>query len=120
MSDAGYSAACGSFRYGEVEDYTVNITGIAAPLAKMAGGKLLGNDEVSNIKVYPNPAKEELNIEIPFDNAKVRIINSTGAIVKEVVLNNEKVINISDLANGLYIISVEDDKGPITEIFIKQ
>ena len=120
MSDAGYSAACGSFRYGEVEDYTVNITAKAAPIARMVYGKLLGNDEVTNIKVYPNPAKEELNIEIPFDNAKVRIINSTGAIVKEVVLNNEKVINISDLANGLYIISVEDDKGPITETFIKQ
>jgi len=121
MSDAGYTAACGSFSYGEVEDYTVNITAKTAPSKMVSNGKLLGNDEVANIKVYPNPVKDELTVEIPFNDAKVRIINSTGAIVKEVILNgNERNINVSDLANGLYILSIEDEKGPITETFIKR
>ena len=122
MSDAGYSAACGSFRYGEVEDYTVNITAKARSFGKMVNiDNLLGNEEGRNIKVYPNPVKEELTVEIPFSDAKVRIINSTGAIVKEIVLNgNERKINVSDLANGLYILSIEDEKGPITETFIKR
>jgi len=120
MSDAGYTAACGSFSYGEVEDYTINITAKAAPSGKLVSGKLLGNDEITDIKLYPNPVKDELNIEIPFENANVRIINSTGAIVKELVLNGERVISVSDLADGLYILSVEDEKGPITETFVKQ
>ena len=112
--------ACESFSYGEVEDYTVNITAKAVPLVRTLSGKSLGNDIASNIKVFPNPANDELNVEIPFDNAQVRIINSIGIIVKEVILSNEKVINISDLANGLYIISVDDNKGPITETFVKK
>ena len=121
MSDAGYPSSCGSFKYGEVEDYTVNITAKTAPVSNEIIGKKLGENEVADIKVYPNPAKEKLIVEIPFDNAKVKIISSTGAIVKEFVLNrNENTINISDLVSGLYILSVEDEKGSITETFVKQ
>ena len=121
MSDAGYPAACGSFRYGEVEDYTVNITAKSTPINNEIIGKRLGENEVADIKVFPNPAKDKLIVEIPFDNAKVKIISSTGAIVKEFVLNrNDNTINISDLVSGLYILSVEDEKGSITETFVKQ
>ncbi|MBU8893879.1 MAG: fibronectin type III domain-containing protein [Bacteroidales bacterium] len=121
MSDAGYPAACGSFKYGEVEDYTVNIIAKATFVATAVNGKQLGHDEVKNINLYPNPAKDELTVQIPFDNARVKIINSTGAIVKEIVLNrDENTINISDLVSGLYILSVDDEKGPITEMFIKK
>jgi C1A family cysteine protease/chitodextrinase len=121
MSDAGYSDACGSIKYGEVEDYTVNIAAKFTPNTNETIGKKLGENEVADIKVYPNPAQDKLFVEIPFDNAKVKIISSTGAIVKEFVLNREEnTINISDLVNGLYILSVQDEKGPITEVFVKQ
>ena len=119
MSDAGYPAACGSFKYGEVEDYTVNITADGSTYGVLLSGKKLLNDEVASIKVFPNPVLDILNFEIPFDNAKVKIINSTGAILKEVVLN-ENTINISDLNSGLYILLVEDEKGPIKVSFVKQ
>jgi C1A family cysteine protease/chitodextrinase/putative hemolysin len=121
MSDAGYSDACGSIKYGEVEDYTVNIAAKLTPITNEIIGKKLGENEVEDIKVYPNPAKDKLFVEIPFDNAKVKIISFTGAIVKEFVLNrDENTINISDLVNGLYIVSVQDEKGPITVVFVKQ
>ena len=87
---------------------------------RLVSGKQLGNDEIAGIKLFPNPVKDELNLEISYDNAKVKIFNATGAIVKEIELNGEKVISVSDLANGLYILSVEDEKGPITETFVKQ
>jgi chitodextrinase len=120
MSDGGYPSSCGSFRYGEVEDYTVNVSAKSTVAAKMLSGKMLGNDITENIKIYPNPVKEILNIEIPFENCDIKIYNTTGAMVKEIVLNGEKVIDVSDLSDGLYILSVEDEKGPITETFIKQ
>ena len=120
MSDAGYSDPCGTIKYGEVEDYTVNIMAKAAPETYAAGGMQLGNEPLSKLKVYPNPVQDELNLDIPFDEAVVKIINATGAVVKEVKLNGEKVINTSDLNSGLYIISIEDEKGPITETFIKK
>ncbi len=120
MWDTDYPSSCGSYKYGEVEDYTVNITAKSAPSGRLVSGKQLGNDEVAGIKLFPNPVKDELNLEISYDNAKVKIFNATGAVVKEVELNGEKIINVSDLATGLYILTVEDEKGPITETFVKQ
>ncbi len=130
MSDGGYSDVCGSFTYAEVEDYTVNITAMSAtafaPISNENSGNRLGeNDEnevAANIKAFPNPAKDKLSVKISFDNTKAKIINfTTGAIVKEFVLNrNENIIDISDLVNGIYILSVEGEKAPLTEVFIKQ
>lgn len=120
MWDTDYAPACGSYKYGEVEDYTVNIGSKTSPNTITISSKPLENDVIDNLKVYPNPVKDELTVEIPFDNAVVKIINTTGAVVKEVVLNNTNTINTSDLKSGLYIISIDDEKGPITETFVKQ
>lgn len=121
MSDGGYPSSCGSFRYGEVEDYSVNISAKSTVAEKMVtGGKTLGNDTFDNIRIYPNPVKDILTIEIPFEQSTIKIYSVTGAMVKQVVLNGEKIIDVSELSDGLYIISVEDEKGPITETFIKQ
>jgi len=120
MSDGGYPSSCGSFRYGEVEDYTVNVSAKSSAIARMVSGNTLGNGEVEKIKIYPNPVKDILTLEIPFDNSNIKIYNATGAIVKELILNGEKVIDVSDLSDGLYILSVEDEKGPITQTFVKQ
>ncbi len=44
-----------------------------------------------------------------------------GSLVKVVEIDgNEREVNISDLPAGSYIISVQDEKGPITKSFIKQ
>lgn len=120
MSDGGYPASCGSFRYGEVEDYTVNVSAKSTVAAKMVSGKTLGNDSFAGIKIYPNPVKDILTLETPFDQSTIKIYSATGAMVKEIVLNGEKIIDVSDLSDGLYILSVEDEKGPITKTFIKQ
>ncbi len=66
------------------------------------------NDINEEIKTFPNPVNDLLNIdtEIPF--TKIEIINSLGQIVKteELVLNNNKTsINTKDLPEGFYLLN---------------
>jgi hypothetical protein len=67
----------------------------------------------SSIRLYPNPAKEEINIiyqAIQCGTVQIRIINLYGQTVLEQTHENTKGennvrITISDLAAGLYLLS---------------
>jgi M6 family metalloprotease-like protein len=83
--------------------------------------EIIDGSRLEVIKLYPNPAKEELNIVVPFEDALIKIIDATGSIVKEVKFyERENRLNISDLPIGIYMIYVENDEGVFTERFIKQ
>jgi len=51
------ASSCGSFVYGEVEDYTVIISANGAP-------KLADELTSGNISIFPNPAVKEININL--------------------------------------------------------
>ncbi|MCE3228636.1 MAG: hypothetical protein K0S32_3187 [Bacteroidetes bacterium] len=66
----------------------------------------------SNISVYPNPAKDHLNIEIPegfSDNYSVTLTNVLGKVIlSEKVANKEKInISFASVAKGIYFVTVE-------------
>ncbi len=69
----------------------------------------------SQIKTYPNPAQNFLDIKIDSEKLKseifkLRVINSIGEVVTEddiVFKNNLATINTSNFNNGFYIISIE-------------
>ena len=61
--------------------------------------ELLASDKT--IKIYPNPVSDLLTIELK-EMTYYRLINSMG---KEILSGKEKVINVSELPNGLYFIS---------------
>lgn len=66
--------------------------------------------------VFPNPAKDIVNIEGEF--AKVNILNVTGQFVKQVYA---KQIDISDLDAGIYLLELISDNGDkITKKLIKK
>jgi len=73
-------------------------------------------------KVYPNPAREFININSEQNIEKVQIINLAGQVVWEnsnEFLNSK--INISAMDNGLYIINVVTEGGKVlTEKLIKE
>jgi len=58
--------------------------------------------------VYPNPAVDEiqLNMEVS-DTAVYRIVSATGIELKSNYAKNAK-INVADLATGLYIMQIQD------------
>lgn len=77
----------------------------------------LGEDreEDGMFNFFPNPAKNQLNIE--FDNdeqASVTVLDLTGRIIlQEVAVNKQLNINVSELPKGTYMLRVEQ-KGVIS------
>ncbi len=92
----------------------------------MKGCKLISNTSEprlsSNIKVFPNPARDKINIEIDLDliGAKFSILNNSGRRFQSGVLNHTTThLSCEDLESGLYFISIQNGVGEITLPFTK-
>jgi sugar lactone lactonase YvrE len=57
------------------------------------------------VALYPNPVRDILNIEIENDIQLVEIYNLQG---QKVLSSNQKQINVSDLAAGMYMVRIQD------------
>lgn len=104
---------CGTFSFGEVEDYTVDIQ-----------ESTLGVDEheAANPEVYilhPNPVYDKLFIQSSNNvTTTFRITNITGQLIKNGKIN-ENSIDVSKLSSGVYIIELNDEEKSTTKKFIK-
>ena len=79
------------------------------------------------MSLYPNPAKETLNINVKFADATdvmYILTDVSGRVIKMVNSQNvneeTKSLDISNLAPGVYMLSAKTDKGTSTERFIKK
>jgi hypothetical protein len=67
---------------------------------------------IPNVKIYPNPAKDEIKIDIDnqadFNQIEVSIFNLLGAMVLQSKYSNNQPISISELVPGTYIIRLTD------------
>lgn len=62
---------------------------------------------LSGVKIYPNPAKDVLNIQSENEElTKVSITDLNGRVVKE-VNNNLSQISLRNLAKGIYMVTIE-------------
>lgn len=107
---AATTSSCQVYTSGEVEDYTVNITGNAA--FSLAGESVY---VVPADLLSPNPADDHVrwNFVAEQDGAvQIRILSLTGAVVFEKQApvftgSNEIQLDIRELNNGLYFIQSE-------------
>ena len=81
----------------------------------------LGNEdfEIAYFIIYPNPAKDILNITAP-EKADYKLLSIRGNIIKKGTFTKGKnYINISSLARGVYLLNIKTDKGNFTEKVVR-
>ncbi|KIC62959.1 reprolysin-like metallopeptidase [Chryseobacterium taiwanense] len=101
------TSSCGSYTYGQVEDYTLNI------VSSGRGDLLDTKDLVTDIKLYPNPARDILHISNSASE-DYKIFDMGGKLITSGKLERGSV-NVSSLIKGAYIIQI----GEVSKRFIK-
>jgi serine/threonine-protein kinase len=76
----------------------------------------------NKIALYPNPAESAINIALG-DNtvANVMIFDMNGRVLQTaIIVENNDPVNISHLANGVYLMQIATDKGIVRKKFVKR
>lgn len=116
---------CEVFPYGEVEDYTVNITGSTAKPGDNEVSVVNSTDNTLEntklpLKLYPNPVKGDVlhisNLEEPSD---FRLFNLMGQELEKNHIENEAVY-VGALKAGVYLIEISNGTSTTTKQFIKE
>lgn len=99
---------------------TTNWTNIDAQTAFDTACTLgIADEDILNLKVYPNPAKNRLMIGVSpgFQITKVELYDVFGKKI-EVSLLTENTVDISEIAAGMYLVTITFDNIVITKKLI--
>ncbi|MBO7459791.1 MAG: T9SS type A sorting domain-containing protein [Bacteroidales bacterium] len=99
------------------DDYGTTISYNLSELRKAYFAAPQDVEEVANqqLTIYPNPAKDVLNIKNLADNQEVTIYSMNGAVIMKTIVSGDAEINISELRPGMYVVSA----GNLVSKFIK-
>jgi Secretion system C-terminal sorting domain len=111
----------------QAESVTQNFINLAAiPSANISGtcedGEILATATFENkeIKLFPNPASEILNVtNLTTNSASFSILDIQGKVLKSGSLNNG-FLSVSELAQGVYFIKISEENKHTIKKFIKQ
>ncbi|GAA4289546.1 M43 family zinc metalloprotease [Aestuariibaculum suncheonense] len=131
---AGDGICCGEFGDGsyELKDDSDNIIASGAQYGSSQTTNIstltLGIDEYfakNNIKIYPNPASDMLNISLAISNDLpdgYKIYNTLGQLISNSVVNSisDLAINTSQFKSGLYFIRIEKEGHFVSYPFVKK
>ncbi|WP_339700362.1 T9SS type A sorting domain-containing protein [uncultured Marixanthomonas sp.] len=94
-------------------DYVYELNGDCSPTLSV------NDSALSQVSVYPNPASDVLNIETPatVEVNSVAIYDVLGKRSNVSLVNGQ--VRVSDLANGVYILSLETNVGTLTQKIVK-
>ncbi|TGE27572.1 M4 family metallopeptidase [Hymenobacter metallicola] len=119
MSDNSATTSCNAYSYGETEDYSVTISGGTTfdGVASLSGATVS-----SQFEVYPNPAADRLNIALPGNAAitSVQVMDVRGAISKTARYEGNGLLNVANLAKGMYTLTVSDGQTTYRQRFVKE
>ncbi len=118
-SEETYSASIGSYnlKWEYSKDVSVSNGSDAAWIDNITfpgNSSMAVTDIATNpIKIFPNPAQDIIYIDLQdaINLSLIEIFNQTGKIIKKVnSYQNRSAINLSNLANGIYICKIRTDK----------
>ncbi len=112
-----------SHNYGTNGSYTVTLEASNGNCTDVHTFEVLvtGTEEImsQNISLYPNPAQDQINIVCPAQSTLV-LTNVTGQIINTIQnTKNQEVVNVSDLANGVYFVRIFNNNDVTTLKFNK-
>ena len=105
----------GSTYIGYVDDLQIyNYALSQAEVTSLYTNNTLSSSDFSQnnleVALYPNPVNDLLNIETALELQSVEIYNIQG---QKVLSSNQKQINVSDLASGMYMVRIQDAENNI-------
>ncbi len=99
-------------------DIPYNLTTSTEPCERTL---LTNNLTKSDVKIYPNPVVDVLNIETDTNRNSIKIIDLTGKIIDSYSINEKKIsLQVNLYPKGIYIVEVENEKGKTISKFIKK
>ncbi len=111
--------SCEGFSYGQVEDYTINITASGTIEAEPIAAGITETTETESFALYPNPVESELNISLSEANGySYKIINTLGQQLGSGQVSG--TIDVSRLSTGIYLIELNNGAKKIVKKFAKQ
>jgi hypothetical protein len=103
--------------YLELSKLSVGILAtLANPCAPLSIEEQSANDQ---ILIYPNPTTSQLSIITALEINEIEILDTGGKTIMKSD-QNTKIINTSNLSNGIYLIKIISGRKTITKQFIKQ
>ena len=116
---------CETFNYGEVEDYTINLTNSFNATVALSDkeAELLGKEEARILfETYPNPVKDKLVISTTEKRSFTAMVyDLSGKVLKHVKADRSKLeLDVTELKEGIYFIKVAGEREPHTFKFIKE
>ncbi len=112
-----FSLLTGAVTAADLSSATAYLNGNPAVVKVIESTSGIATINSNNLKVYPNPSNGILNIESA-DNAVVQLFDLSGKQVMmnvRVIANERHLINIQDLANGIYMMKISTDKTVATQ-----
>ena len=122
MKYNGAQSSCESFSYGEVEDYTVNITSSGSRVEEETVSVKAESDMKLSMGIAPNPARDRMSINLEgFESAAIimmtdlqgRVVYSETVDVYE--SHASRTLDVSDYAKGSYFIIAREHNNVLRE-----
>lgn len=81
----------------------------------------VNENALANLAVYPNPVNDVVNVTVDALVSNVAIVDLNGRTVKTAKFDgvSQASVNVSDLASGVYMMTVTSDKGATTKKIVK-
>ena len=76
------------------------------------------NESVSDLIVYPNPAKENVNVKWNGNATSLIVLNANGQVINTYDLNEVTELNLNNLNTGVYFIKITDNNNSLTQKLI--
>ena len=100
---------------------TSNLVGIDALTVFSGALGLSENVAAIGMSTYPNPASTTLTVKSVVENGTLTITNALGQQVqRQLIVGTTNVVNVANLASGVYCVSIQSEKGMATQKFVKR